>query len=666
MKAAAGIALLFLSALPVLSDEIPAGRVGGRLKLTDPRETRPQSVDLRFQSAPGGRSKVPVTTVTCPVEGDRWQCEVPAGELDLRLQASDYVPSYFWNVAVQPGKVSELPTVELVRGASLIGWAELDGPVPDPEKTATVELSPVRAGRGSGTKAGQERLGRLSSKVEVNSRGFFQLRGIQAGEYTLTARLDGFSPATVSTTVPAGQETRLSEPIFLQRPVTLEVRLHPSLDPYGRAWQIEVLEGGHQPLTGSGALQRLGVFQADLAGFWAKEGLIPGSHYLLFVRDTAGSQWHFETLEASASMAPLDIRLEAVAVDGRISRRDEPLEATLWLTASGGGNQRIRFDSDEEGRFSGTLPVEGEWGVDFERPDGGVQALDPVEVRRSPGKETARVEIRVPHTRLRVQVVDEQGRPAAGAEVILKNSEKRRREAQVTADGQGEVALEGLAPGLIQLYASQGKTASDWQLYDVSEDKEGPPARLVLRERLRLGGRVLSPEGPVPGALVILFPGPLGDLNAWVRRGISEADGRFEVSLERSSPRGSIALFAPGFAARLLPMPPTWTPDQEITLAASQAGGALRVNVDSLGKEAFTLGEVRHAGARLPLVHFMREGLARPDGDSGWYVLPSLEPGDYAICPNPASPPQQCASGQLSAGGELSLSLPKTKEEKSP
>lgn len=665
MRAGISAAILLLSALPALCEELPTGRVGGRLKLADPREARPQGVDLRFQSAPGGRSKVPVTTIACPVEGDRWQCEVPAGELDLRLQASDFVPSYFWNVAVQPGKSLELPTVELVRGASLIGWAEMDGPVPHPETPVTVELSPVRSGRGSGTKAGQERLGRLTSKVEVNSRGFFQLRGIQAGEYTLTARLDGFSPATVSATALAGQENRLPEPIFLQRPVTLEVRLYPSLDPYGRAWQIEVLEGGHQPLTGSGALQRLGVFQADLAGFWSKDGLIPGSHYMLFVRDTAGSQWHLETLEVSSSMAPLEIRLEAVAVDGRITRKDEPLEATLWLTGSGDGNQRIRFDSDEEGRFFGTLPAEGEWGVDFERPDGGVQALDPVEIRRSPGKETARVEIRVPDTRLRIRVVDEQGRPGAGAEVILKNSEKRRREAQVTADGQGEVLLEGLAPGLVQLYASQGKTASDWQLYDVAEDREGPPARLVLRERLRLGGRVLSPEGPVPGSLVILFPGPLGDLNAWVRRGISEADGSFEVSLEKSFPRGSIALFAPGFAARLLPMPATWTPDQEITLAASQAGGALRVNVSSLGKEALTVSEVRHAGARLPLVDFVREGLARRD-ESGWYLLPSLEPGDYAICPGPASLPQQCASGQLSAGGELSLDLPKTKEEKSP
>src|SRR4029079_18451116 len=65
--------------LLLLPTETLVGQLVGK-----PGEKKPAALAVRFQSAPGQpKPGVPVAQILCPVQGDRWRCEVPAGTLDL-------------------------------------------------------------------------------------------------------------------------------------------------------------------------------------------------------------------------------------------------------------------------------------------------------------------------------------------------------------------------------------------------------------------------------------------------------------------------------------------------------------------------------------------------------------------------------------------------------
>jgi len=625
---------------------LPTGTITGQVAV-QPGEAKPSSLAVRFQSAPGQpKPGVPSTQVLCPIQEGRWRCEVPAGSLDLRLQAEGYVPHYLWGVGLRPGARSDLGRFALARGASLIGWIEVEGTTAEARgHVPTLEVSPHLLARTS-SPAVAERLGAKALSAKVNARGFFQLTGVPAGEYVATARLPGFAPArTTPFTVRSGQETELRDRITLHLPVAFEVHLNPPLDTFGQPWQIELSE----PLSAH-LLQTVGQGPVETSGTWKKEGLAPGS-YKLQVTDLAGSLWKLDSIEVAPGMAPIEVDLGFVAISGRITRGKEPLETTLWFGRQE-GLQRIRFDSDARGDFAGNLPFEGEWTVTLEREDQGTQTLEPVVVKRLSTSPVAKVEIHVADTRLGVQVVDRAGKPVPKAEVaILSSPEKKRREAQVSTDEKGEAVLRGVAPGLLYLYALAGNATSEATPYRLREEAEDPPARLIVREKLQLSGRVLAPEGPVGGALVQFVPPPAANPGMWPSRAFSGADGSFQLSVDPSYAGGSLAVFAPGFAARLLPAPPDWKPDQGITIPVSQEGGDLVVHLGEQGESAARGLRLAHNGANLLLVYLFLDGLSSPAEDGG-FTLPRMEPGGYVLCTDGTG---DCVSGTLSPNGALKL-----------
>src|SRR5262245_43086756 len=86
----------------------PTGVVKGHLSKSKPSMARdlPTSVQLEWASTPRtGRQSVPSGAVDCPLVSDEWTCEVPAGELDLRLNPRNFSPAYFWDQAVRAEKV---------------------------------------------------------------------------------------------------------------------------------------------------------------------------------------------------------------------------------------------------------------------------------------------------------------------------------------------------------------------------------------------------------------------------------------------------------------------------------------------------------------------------------------------------------------------------------
>lgn len=111
------------------------------------------------------------------------------------------------------------------------------------------------------------------------------------------------------------------------------------------------------------------------------------------------------------------------------------LAATLWLSRK--DRRRLRFDSDDHGRFSGVLPEEGLWIPQIQSETEKLSLfLEPVEIKPPQGKNLATVEIHVPDTKLSGQVVDEEGQPVPVAHLILLTMEPWRslRATQHTAN----------------------------------------------------------------------------------------------------------------------------------------------------------------------------------------------------------------------------------------
>lgn len=657
IKAALALSLLGPS-LAAGSDQpsaVPSATLEGRLVSKEPVQV--QAVQARYQSVSGTKPKIEAAQVDCPVEKSRWRCEVPAGTLDLRIQAEGFIPLYLWGVEARPDKTVDLGRHELRKGASLIGWVKIDG-AQDPKspRMPQIEARPNRLGRGPGPSSSAERMAQRAFTAQPNPRGFFQLTGLAAGEYVVTASLEGFTPArSEPVLLSAAAESQLRDTLTLEPPLTVEVQLDPPLDPYGQPWSLRLMDAGTEiPPRG---LTAAAQGSADLQGFWKKAGLRP-ARYLVVVQDLTGSKWIQDFYEITAAQPRLDLHLDLVEVEGKISRGQEPVAATLWFARSKGG-KRIRFDSDEKGVFLGYLPAEGEWAVDLELASEQVQALEPVQVERLPDRDVARVEIRIPNTLLRIKVTDERSRPVPAAQVILlSDPERGRREAHVAADENGEVTLRGLSPGTLQVYADDERNASsDWVVVQVQEDRDTPEVSLVLRERIELTGHVHSPEGPVAGALVIFQPIVQGGGNAWVGRTITEADGSFRVRLDHSFPGGGVAVLAPGFAARLMPLPPDWRTSRSLTIPVSQAGGTIVVDPVALEGWMQNGSRLKRQGGDLPLIDFLRDGWAEFDPAADRLVLPRMEPGEYLLCPGWSAPPAACSAGYLSAGGELRLSF---------
>lgn len=139
----------------------------------------------------------------------------------------------------------------------------------------------------------------------------------------------------------------------------------------------------------------------------------------------------------------------------------------------------------------------------------------------------------------------------------------------------------------------------------------------------------------------------------WVERTLSEADGQFQLRLDRSFPGGTLVVLAPGFAGRLVRLPPPARDEDRLALTVDPASGEVLVELGSTGTLQAVL---RHAGGQVPLWTFLQEGVAQqPEADR--LLIQRLEPGDYALCPDRWSPPGACAAGNLPANGRLELAM---------
>lgn len=640
----------------------PAGILTGKY-LTDRKDPLPNRMEARFEPTrglPPLKRPIPSGIATCAVNGEgEWRCRVPAGNLDVALYPQGFVPHYLWKIAIEPGKEHRLDPRKLVRGASVAGWVtKEDG---TPAEKCKVRLEPASApGRPNDPMV--EFLRSVASEATCQKQGFFQFTAVAPGSYTVVAQ-EGEAQAQLSPVeVWNGSESRISSPLTLRLPVDFEVLISPPMDWLGRPWRFEARR----------ALEyRSGWEDPSYRAEASPEGRVqirkrPPGRFWITVYDGLGnsvfSDMHVDLTDPNL---PYTIDLKIFRVEGTIELGDKPLQADLWFGGRS-GTISIRMTADEEGRFEGPLPEDGIWRIDVEAAEPRIKASTQVEVRPKEGQ--AEVIVRLPDTRVYGRVVDAEGGPASDARVALGSTISTL---ETRVDPRGEFEFRAFPEGTIELFASgangrNSQEESATYLFEATEEAEHGPVVLALRRNQKLRGRVLSPTGPVIGAVVDAWPAPSpGGTVSTVR---TQLDGSFELTVPEGT-RGLQAVLSPPGGA-LKAFTTFLSSGAELLFQVEPNGGELRIEPDSKDALEHMVVAVWQGDIGIPLgiLYNWAEGHGVRFIEGGRVRIPQLAPGFYTVClglPAVADPSAvdewksrgECASGYLSAGSTLDLRL---------
>lgn len=625
----------------VVIPAVPAGTVHVRL---DEAVKEPPEVTFWAWTAavgPGAPSTPLLAEEPCTRQSTSVECRGPAGRLDLRLGARGFLPTYYWDKAVPPHGTLDLGVLKLAEGSSVSGWCEGLGA----NQPATVVLTPVQLG-GVANLRSSEQTARRALSAPVSERGFFQVSGVPVGEYDVFVEAKGLVSPRLSVRVGPGVEARLPEPIRLTPPASLAVSVVPPVDTRGLPWGLELASLGYIP--GRERTELRGSTSPE--GEWAATGLSPGPYYLN-VADGAGNTWDGRRIEVEGA-ATVSVEVSPVEVEGRLTRKGEPLAADIWFEM---GPMTAATAANAEGRFACTLPKEGRWDVRLESGSTHVTVGD-VDVRVPPGKSRASVEIDLAATRLRGIVVDLAGKPQANFTVFaMRNGGVQHSEARSGSDGAFEI--EDLPVGEYSVEARWRNLQTRRVTVSLKEDPEAA-IRLVVEEGNRIRGTVTSQWGPVAGAGVSGFP--VGAFQPGVPTArlaaTTDSAGSFEVTLPPGAQAADLLILPPGLAGRLVRLPAS---DEPVAIVARADGGLLRIVSGSRGAQQLSNGE-----ASMPLAAVTRLAGSWP-ASGGAQASASLvmEPGRYGICPFPQG---QCTWGVLSPRGELTLESPQSRPRASP
>lgn len=592
---------------------------------------------------PAGKSATEAHTVRCPRDGRKLRCELPSGELDLKLRVGAFAPSFFWGVRVEKAQERTLGPVSLLAGSTVSGQLELGGSRGGPESLdrAVITAQPVFHGPVA-RPADLSRASLRQLRTHPDRRGFFAIAGLAAGEYVLHAECEQWRSTAARVVVGTGEAHVAAPALVLQPPLTLAVTVEPPFMPSGQPWRIEVSRQDDL----SEFFATVGEGLTNREGGWRMSGLRPGA-VEVGVSDEQGSTWVQESVVLEDGDLDLVLAVPLVEIVGSLSLGGEPIAGVLWF----GGERRrprIRMEADEKGRFHGYLPRPGEWALDLQMARG-VQGHPPIDIVPKEGR--ARVDIDLPRTLVEGRAVDEQGKPVGGAEVIAVTvgAGIRRRELQATAKNDGTFSFWGIAPGELHVHARSADRASELARLDVREDLEPPPLTLVLAAVTKLEGVVTAGGGPRAGVRVLAISqgGPAGLSVA--RETVTRSDGRFDVEIPAR--RASVVLIGNGLPLQLF----SWSPGGNVPIVYEMEGPAGQLALDLTNVASGSVGiaeaELHQHGASVSFFHLLRSGaVAIHDHEA---VIPLASAGDVAFCAAGA-----CASGRLEPSATLRLSPP--------
>ena len=397
------------------------------------------------------------------------------------------------------------------------------------------------------------------------------------------------------------------------------------------------------------------------------------------VKDSRGQNFYSNLRLDLAAGEEKPVEIRWVDVSGRVRLGDEPLAARLWFTFGGRELAGEPIESNQEGRFELVLPFEGPWPVEIESTERGVQAQVAANVEADRDRR-AFLDLQLPDSRLFGSVSFEDGKPAPRAVVFISAESGGTGDFLTTADAEGTFAFRGIPTGRLavsaELREAEGVYSAPATTISTGEGGEAGPLRLILRRKEKWSGRVISPQGPVAGAVISAWP-LSGASGTWARAG-SEADGTFTFDGPRGSGPLVVVARAPGFALRAFVRD---TATEPMVLDLSPEAGDLEVALPWISDRA-------SMGYQLA---FFEDGIAIPYGNllAGWAMalnasaptpsggevtsirIPSLHPGRWDVCALPSYdwafrfatggglPKTECAGGEVKAGSTLRLEVKK-------
>ncbi len=473
----------------------------------------------------------PAARIRSRADGTFSASRLPPGENQrLTVQHPDYEKGTLGGVSLVAGGTRSGAVVTLRRGLVVTGSVkDLDG---SPVAGVEVALSPSRVVRSSsGGRRMQMSFGGVSEIVPAKSGpdGRFELKGVPAGDFALTAKAPGWATETVD-------PLKLARDV---RPDPVDVVLAPGAAISGVVLRktgggaegyIAIARPSGKPATGGVGLDPVRM-PTGPDGTFLLDGLKAGEMYDLQLFRTGGGFGQGPSKKGiAAPSAGVEFvvegtgRIEGSAVDGKTGQPLTSFEVSYQAERGGFGGV-MRFGR-RSGAWSGgegeAVPVEapdgrfaledvpaGKWqvvvtakGYQVGRAAGVVveeaTTTDGVEIRVPPGSTLkgrvtdARTGKGVPEARVGVR--SETGAPAGGA--FGPGSD-------IVTDVDGRFEVEGLAPGKVTVSVQHADYTDRTENADLKEG--GSSVEVALTRGGSLGGVVLSEtRQPMPGAEVSL------------------------------------------------------------------------------------------------------------------------------------------------------------------
>jgi len=554
----------------------------------------------------------------CRVADARWSCAVPAGvPFALRVDPEGFAALYYWDLRVEPAITRKLEPRALKPGASLAGW--LENFAGHPLAGAPIKVQPL-----NDHPLGVEK--HLLPATTTDQRGFFQIAGLEAGEYLLIATPQALSAASVVVRLRGGQSLLWPQPIRAMPPATVNIILDPPLHRGSQPWVLELAEDS--PLDRSKPALRKA---ATTEGRWSASGL-RATTYALSVRNDAGSILEQVPIDVSAGGAvTLPLTVHAIMVRGSITAGDDPLSADLTFTNERG--IQVRAVSDQDGSFEAEFPALGGWRTRVRYPRGSSSRIDASAIEIDSNASTVR--IRLPGGRVKGSVVTLSGDRERAAVHLFRD---RAPVAQQITSDDGAFDLVGIGEGDYTMDAAgpDGMTPAPVPLHvDRDETRE---VKLTVEPFRLVRGTVVSPSGGrALGAAVRVST---DDGFTWFSARVE--NGAFEYRVPRNIANIQLLVLSYAYPVSLRALPVT---DEDIVVALQPAGGF--VNLTGAAGRAF----IRNAFASAPLNAFQMG-----DGVPVDFNRIYLEPGAYTVCPGPLME-ASCREVMLQAGSDLRVNV---------
>jgi hypothetical protein len=552
----------------------------------------------------------------CKTDGSAWTCAIPPGHYDLRFFTRGSAPEFRWNIEA-PGKL-ETP-LQFVAGASLSGRLET-------VRGAKISLDGLQISLSGA----QQRY-----TAKSNANGFFQFKGLPAGQYSLGARREGLAALGRSVTIVAGAAAELNTPLLLDRPKHLTVTLAPALDPELKPWRISLWAygAGHRGLTS------VNESTATPAGEWTASALIGGDYQVQIARADGGT---WKSVDVTIGDADVNLPLTALGehVRGLITLGDHPLTAKL----SFGGEHGATLNSGEDGRFEGDVPPsESDERTIFVDADA-ARVTRTVRAKIERDDSGSRVTIRLPATMLMGRVLGADGSLQRDALIIVSSDMLGVHEMFSGDDGSFQVT--GIDAGEYHVSAQTLKGEKSERVAVTLADDAPAEVELTLKSGVMVRGRVGVGETPVMQADIYGIPRDT-QFAPFMPQTRTNESGRFELTLPPRTTIFDLVVVHPAFDIVLTRI--AGQLDSVRHVVATQLGGVLTVDTTA-PKDLL----VRHGGGECWLYWLANAPGVNGVIESARVVLPRLEPGEYTVC---SAKTNQCGHGYLPPFGTLALTI---------